>query len=203
MKTKLYFGLIVLLLAFLGTYLEQNTLPNQQIVVQFSDSDISSEEAEITIEAIQNQLQSIGVTHIQIGQNNKGQLRITYHSDSHVKYIQNALFNVETLRVAYESNESQSHNFPKDKSLNDYELNISEIKTSNTINWDFERAQIVEINQKVDRFLYSKTNAFGNHFSDIEVNYSLKVATVINNDAMASINTISYIIPEVRAGPTA
>jgi len=203
MKTKLHFGLLVLLLAFLGTYLEQNTLPNQQIVVQFSDSDISSEDAEITIEAIQNQLQSIGVTHIQIGQNNEGQLRITYHSDSHVKYIQNALFNVETLRVAYNSTDNPSDNFPKHKSVKDYELNISELKTSNTVNWDFERTQIVEVNQKVDRFLYSKTNTFGNHFSDIKINYSIKVATAINNDATVSINTISYIIPEVRAGPTA
>ncbi|WP_179335911.1 hypothetical protein [Winogradskyella costae] len=203
MKTKLNIGLFVLFLAFLGTYLEQNILPNQQIVVQFSDSEISSEDAEIAIEAIQNQLQNIGVTHIEIGQNNEGQLRITYYSNTHVKYIQNALFNVETLKVDYNSAHKQSNNFPEHKNLKDYELNISEIKTNDTINWDFERAQVVEVNQKIDRLSNSKTNNFGNQFSAIEINYSIRVATAITNDAIVSIDTISYIIPEVRAGPIA
>ncbi|WP_178984486.1 hypothetical protein [Winogradskyella helgolandensis] len=202
MKTKLHFGLLIILLAFLGTYLEQNTLPNQQIVIQFSDTDISSEDTENAIEAIQNKLQSIGVTHIQIGQSNEGQLRIIYHSNTDVDNIQNALFNVEDLNIAYDSNQNQSDSFPEHKNSKDYELNISEIKTSNTINWDFERIQVVEVNQKTDRFVYSKTTSFGHHFHNIENHFNSSVAVMISNNTTIVIDTISYIIPEVRAGPT-
>ncbi|SDI16332.1 hypothetical protein [Winogradskyella thalassocola] len=203
MKTKLHFGLLIILLAFLGTYLEQNALPNQQIVIQFSDTDISTEDSENAIEAIQNKLQSIGVTHIQIGQKNEGQLRIIYHSNTDVEYIQNALFNLEDINIAYDSNQNESDNFPDHKNLKDYELNISEIKASNDVNWDFERTQVVEVNQKTDRFLYSKTNSFGNHYYNIENHFNIKVAVFISNNATTAIDNISYIIPEVRAGPIA
>ncbi|MBU2930223.1 hypothetical protein [Winogradskyella psychrotolerans] len=203
MKTKLHFGLLIILLAFLGTYLEQYTQPNQQIVIQFSDTEISPEDTENAIEVIQNKLQSIGVTHIQIGQRNEGQLRIVYHSTTDVGYIQKALFNVEDLNIAYNSTQNQSDKFPTNKDFKDYELNISEIKTSNTINWDFERTQVVEIHNKTDRFLYSKTNSSGHHYHNIEHHFTSKVAVFINNSETIVIDAISYIIPEVRAGPIA
>ena len=201
MRTKLHFGLIVILLAFLGTYLEQNTLPNQQIVIQFSDTDISAEDTENAIETIQNKLHSIGVTRIQIGHSRDGQLRILYHSNTDVGYIQKALYNVEDLNIAYNSGQDNSEDFPEPKDQKDYELNISEIKSSTNINWDFERTQIVEVNQKTDRWLYSKTYSFGRHLQNIERYYDHNVALLISNHARIVIGTIYDIIPEVRAGP--
>ncbi|WP_458627465.1 hypothetical protein [Winogradskyella sp. PC D3.3] len=203
MKRRLHFGLLVILLTFLGMYLEQNTLPNQQIIIQFSENNISSDDTESAIETIQHKLQSIGVTHIQIGQNQEGQLRITYHSYADVEHIQNILFNVEDLNFAYNSTQNQSDHFPEQKKHKNYELNISEIKTSTDVNWDFERTQVIELNQKIDRFSCAKTNSFGHQFNDFENNCSIKVAVFINQNATIAIPNISYIIPEVRAGPTA
>ncbi|WP_225036954.1 hypothetical protein [Winogradskyella sp. SM1960] len=201
MKTKLHFGLIILLLAFLGTYLEQNTLPNQQIVIQFSDDDISTKDTENAIEVIQNKLESIGVTHIQIGQKNDGELRIIYHSTTAVEHIQNALFNVEDVNIAYNSTENHTNNFPDHKNHKDYELNITEIKISNNLNWDFERTQVVEVNQKTDRFLYHKTHSSGNQFQHIENNFTIKLAVCFSRTTTIETDNNSYIIPEVRAGP--
>ncbi len=201
MKIKLQFGVIVILLAFLGTYLEQVTIPNQQIVIQFSDTNISSENAENTIEAVRQQLQSIGVTHIQIGEHEDGQLKITYYSDADIERIQNILSKEEGFKFAYESDQSNSNDFPENRSIKDYQLNISEIQDNSNTNWDFEGIQIVELNQKSDRFDNLKVNTSGEQINTKHSNSIVKVAIQTNNSVATAIDNISYKIPEVRAGP--
>jgi len=202
MKTKLKFGILALLLAFLGTFIEHTTLPNQQIVIQFSDTSITAEDTENAIEAIQGKLQSIGVTQIQIGQNNKGQLRITYHSDANVAYIQKTLFNVEELKLAYNSSQNHSNNFPEKKGAKNYELNISEIKTGSDIDWSFEGTQVAEINQKTDHSKPLKVNYSSELNNTKQSNNTVNVAAIVNTAIANAIDNISYKIPEVRAGPT-
>ena len=202
MKTKLQFGVLAILLAFLGTFLEQPTVPNQQIVIEFSDKTITAEDTENAIESIQNKLQSIGVTQIRIGQNESGQLRITYHSDVDVEHIQHVLFKAEDFKVAYDASDRESHSFPEDRSVKDYELNISEIKTSNHVNWDFEGTQVTEINQKTDHSNPLKVNSSGEQINTKLSNGIIKVAVVVNNSIEIAIDHRSYKIPEVRAGPT-
>ncbi len=201
MKTRLHFGILVILLAFLGTYLEQRTLPNQQIVIQFSDKDIAEEDAESAIEIVKKRLQSIGVEHIKIAHYNNGQLKITYYSDSDVERIQNILSKEEGFKFPYESENKRSPNFPKNKSIKDYELNISEIQNSSNINWDFERTSVVELNQKSDHSFNPKVTSSGEHInhdpSNSEINFALKV----NTSVAKAMDRISYEIPEVRAGP--
>ncbi|MGJ8549813.1 hypothetical protein [Winogradskyella wichelsiae] len=203
MKIKLHFFVLAVLLAFIGTYIEHYTVPNQQIVIQFSDKDISSEDSENAIVAIQNKLENIGVSQIQIGENNQGTLRIIYHSDADVEDIQHALFNVEDLTIAYNSSHNKSHNLPDSKHLKNYEINISEIKTNNNTDWDFNGTQVVEVNQKTDRLSYFKTHSSGFYNQNSIHNYDIKISVVIVNDLTTAIHNVSYIIPEVRAGPTA
>ena len=201
MKIKMQIGVIVILLAFLGTYIEQITIPNQQIVIQFSDTNISSENAENTIETVRQQLQSIGVTHIQIGEHEGGQLKITYYSDAKVERIQNILSKEEGFKFAYGPDHSNSNDFPENRSVKDYELNISEIQNNSNTNWDFEGIQIVELNQKSDRFDNLKVNTTGERINTKQSNSIVKVAMQINNSVATAIDNISYKIPEVRAGP--
>lgn len=202
MKTKLYFGILALILAFLSTFIEQTTVPNQQIVIQFSDKTISTEETENTIEAIEFKLHSIGVTQIQIGKNDNGQLRITYHSNTDVKYIKDTLFNSEDFNIAFNSQHNQSNNYPEQENIKDYELNISEIKTSNHINWDFEGTQVAEINQKTDHSNNLKVDYFGNQSDNKQTNDRINVAVLVTNSVAIAKGNNSYKTPEVRAGPT-
>ncbi len=202
MKTKLHFGILVILLAFLGTYLEQSTVPNQQIVIQFSDRDIAEEDAKSTIEIVKKQLQSIGAEHIQIVHSNNGQLKITYYSDSDVERIQNKLSKEVGFKFAYDSGEKNSTNFPENKSVKDYELNISEIQNSSNINWDFERTEIVVLNQKSEHSYNPKVNTSGEHINTEQSNKVINVAILVNNSVAIAIDNLSYKIPEVRAGPT-
>jgi preprotein translocase subunit SecD len=201
MKTKLHFGILVILLAFLGTYLEQSTAPNQQIVIQFSNADISSEDAENTIEIVRKQLQRIGVTQIQIGQEDNGKLKITYYSDADVNRIQDILSQENHFNFAYGTDHNNSNDFPSNKNVSNYELNISEIQNNLNTNWDFEGILLVEFNQETERFSNPTINSFG-EVSSIDYNNSIvKVALSVNCKVANTIDNISYIIPEVRAGP--
>ena len=201
MKTKLHLAILVVILAFLGTFMDQKMVPNQQIVVQFLDKSVSLEDSEEAIESIQYKLQSIGVTHIQIGQNRDGQLRITYHSDSEVSQIQDVLFKADDFDIAYHTSQQHSNNFPKDKEAKDYELNISEIKSDSNFNWDFEGTQVTEVNQKTDHSNQLQVNYSGKPFNTKPVNNIINVAVAANNTVVNAIGRLSYEIPEVRAGP--
>ena len=201
MKIKLQFCVFVILLSFLGTYIEQTTIPNQQIVIQFSNADISSEDTENTIEIVKQQLQSIGVSKIEIGQQEDGKLKITYYSDADVERIQSILSKDDHFKFTHDSG-SDNSNFPKNRNAKDFELNISEIQNSSPTNWDFEGVQIVEFNQKSDRFDHLKNNNSG-QYNTIQSNSVVKVAIQVNTAVAIAIGNLAFKIPEVRAGPSA
>ncbi len=200
MKTKLHFGILIILMAFLGRYLESSVVHNQQIVVQFSDLQITESESQKTIEAIQLKLQTIGVEDIQVGQDQNGQLKITYYSETDIQYIKGVLSDDESVEFAYNASGDHSDEFPEQQSTKDYELNISEINNTNI--WDFEAVEIVELNHKSDRF--SNLNDYNaNAQIDLKLLGNLiKACVAYNNTIALVIDNQSYKIPEVRAGPT-
>ena len=123
MKIRLQFGILIVLLAFFGTLVEQPIVPNQQIVVHFSDQNISDLDTEKTILNIQEELQRIGAKHVQIGYDAQGQLKITYYSESDVELIQNLLLQ-ENFKVSFNTNQDKSSDPSEQKDVKDYELNI-------------------------------------------------------------------------------
>ncbi|BAO74674.1 hypothetical protein WPG_0444 [Winogradskyella sp. PG-2] len=195
-------GIIILLFTFLGTYLDNTIVPNQQIVIQFSNENISSEDANTTIEDVKEKLQSIGVLHISIGQHEDGKLKITYYSDADVNRIQNILSNEGSLKLAYQSDENRSSDYPENSNENDYKLNISEIQKDADTNWHFDGIQITELNQKTDRFNnptdHLPNGILNSNYISRTVEFEIKRYTTI---ALA-FDHISNIIPEVRAGPS-
>jgi hypothetical protein len=200
MKTRLHFGLLVILLAFLGTYLEQSTVHNQQIVIQFSDQNIDEKDAEIALETIKKQLQTIGIDFIKINQNDDGQLKITYYSTSDIAQIEALLTNGQHFKLTY-GLEDKSSDVPEHKSSKDYELNISEIKNSNHIKWDFERAEIVQLNQKSDHSNNPRVNTSSVVVNENYFNGAVHTNIRTNHAIAIAIDNYSYMIPEVRAGP--
>ena len=105
MKTKLYFGILLVLLIFLGRQLENRVVPNQQILLEFSELDLSKQDTNRAIEVIQSRLENVGVTNIQVQQPSEGKLKIVYFSDSDVQYIQTQLLNEEGYKVCVDQND--------------------------------------------------------------------------------------------------
>ena len=80
MKSKWYFGIVITALTFFVVSQQQITVPNQQIVFQFSDNQATVSQTEKAIHAIKAQLENIGVKNTQVFEQN-GILKITYYSD--------------------------------------------------------------------------------------------------------------------------
>lgn len=201
MKIKLHFGVLVVLIAFLGTFLESSTMPNQQIVIQFLDKDITHDTSESAIESVKKQLRSIGAALIEINKNEDGQLVITYYSETNVELIQNILNQANDFKLTNDSGDNGATNLPESKTVKAYKLDISEIKNNNPINWSFERTEIVELNHKSDASNSFKVNSSAQNFDENPIVVRIKVAQQNNLSVIFTIDEQSYKIPEVRAGP--
>ena len=202
MKTKLHIGIISILLAFLGAYVERNTVPNQQIVIQFLDENISSKDAETTIQVVTEQLQSIGIENILIGKHKDGLLKIIYFSDSDVSHIQSILTKAKSLKFNYASRHKNSNNLPDNKTLEDFQFNVSKIQNKTYSNWGLNGIQVVEFNHKSDRFNNLKLNNSATITNSKLSNAKTEITFRVNTTTTSTLDNIYYKLPEVRAGPT-
>ena len=80
MKIKLYFGALFLMLIYFGTFQEQVSRTNQEIVLEFVDTKINKQEISSTITNIKERLLKVGVSNIKIQETQKGTLKISYYS---------------------------------------------------------------------------------------------------------------------------
>lgn len=182
--------------------METSVVPNQQIVVQFSDANISENDAQNAIDTIELKLKIIGVEDIKIGQDQNGQLKITYFSKTDIHQIEDILSGEESFKFAHNSSEENSNNLPEQRDFKDYKLNISEIQKNSNTNWDFDGVEIVELNHKSDRFINLKLNNSGNSINSRLFDGFIKVRANIIYTSALEIDNLSYKIPEIRAGPT-
>lgn len=201
MKTKLHLGVLVVLMAFLATFFESTTLPNQQIVIQFLDKDIARNSSESAIESVKQQLRSIGAALIKIDKNEAGQLVITYYSETDIEQIQNLLNNANDFELANESEDNGATSLPDGKAIKDYKLDISEIHNNNPIHWNFEITEILDINQKHSSSLSFQINSAGQTFNEHCIISKLQVALQHRTTVSFTFDAQFYKIPEVRAGP--
>ena len=200
MKIKLHLGVVMVILMFLGTYIEHNLVPNQQIVIQFSNHQITSEEANSAAEALKQQLKDIGAKKLDIGEFNSGQLTITYYSDTDVMRIQKVLTDDDLVLDYSLENESNDKSIPEKAEL--YKFNVSEIQDSPINNWDFEGTLVTELNHKSDRYYFPKVKS-----SDTKEELNTKSKILYSRFTISSVFQIhkgnfAYQIPEVRAGPS-
>jgi hypothetical protein len=201
MKSKLHFGILIMLMAFLGRYIKTSVIPNQQIVIEFLDNNISEDDTQNTIETIQIKLNRIGVEDIIIGQNQNGHLKITYYSNTNIQHIEDLLSNDESFKISHKSGEENSNSLPEQGDLKHYKLNISEIQKGSTNDWDFEDFKIVEFNHKSDRSSNLKINTSGISVKSESCNIINKLSLELSNNAGLAVIKLSYKIPEIRAGP--
>jgi len=200
MKAKWYLSTFIIILTFLGVSLEQYTTPNQEIVVQFSNNEVSLFETQNTIAIVKKQLQDIGVDNIKVHEDANGTLKITYHSDVDVASIQKLFSAKKKLDLGISSyNSADTSNFPSEGKSNDYELDVYEIQKSNESDSDLNGIA-VDVRQKSDRYFYPALKSIID-FDVWEKNNIEKVAYIIQKNIAIAIDNSTHNIPEVRAGP--
>ena len=204
MRTKLHFGIIIVLLAFLGRFIDTPATPNQEITIQFSDANVSEIEAQNTLRDIQQKLQRIGAENLLVIKDDSGSFKIAYYSVTDAQSIEQILTdsNEFSFLLGVDTNKSNK-NSDKD-TLKDYKLNVSEIqKKDQKSDWDFDRVQITEHNQKSDRFNKLEKDVFSCFYQPDVVQKLVKATFRFNSGVFYLEEKKSYQTPEVRAGPVA
>ena len=193
MNRKWYFGALIIILTLFGASQENLVVPNQEIVLQFSSVSISSNEAQLTIANVKEQLETIGVSKVDIREEANGRLVISYFSDVTVANVKDSL-----LAVDYASNEDNQSDFPKEHT---YNLDVFEIIKSSDPGFGSTGKSIFEFKQDYDRFSNPNVFVSTSDINDVENNVEVLVAYKQNKTIAIAINNIPHQIPECRAGP--
>ena len=202
MKPKWYLSIFILIVAFLGAGLQQFSAPNQEIVLQFEDKEISLVKTENAIANIKKQLQDIGVKKIQVYKGANGVLKISYFSEIDVVSIKKIFSKEKALKLSYSllDFEEGSTKMPSKNKSNTYQLDVFEIQKSNGNEGD-SNGLVVELLPEHDRYfnpdVYYSTLVYELRFK----NKIEKVAYIIYSNRFIEIDNSSYNTPEVRAGP--
>ncbi|MFK7780742.1 hypothetical protein [Psychroserpens sp.] len=199
MNKKWYISALVIIIALLGGVAsqEQNQTPNQEIVLQFSNTTVTNDEAQHAIAAVKQQLQTIGVHDINVTDYQDGFLKITYFSDTDVTSIKKLLSNEGSITLERDI----PFELPSDKGGIAYNLDVYEIQ--NGYDDAFHLSGKLGIEHKSDNDRLSNTNPYANSKRTDYTVFELKInlAYKFHNHIGITIDHISHKIPEVRAGP--
>ncbi|MDG1730285.1 MAG: hypothetical protein P8K68_09025 [Algibacter sp.] len=197
-------SILVLGLTLFGVVSQQQiSVPNQEIVLQFQDVDLTSNQTEHTVALVKLQLQSLGAENIQVLSLEDGKLKITYYSDADIASIKQTFSeeNNVALRISSETQNEDSSSLPYQDSKVSYNLDVYEIQNGHDTGWGFDGAIGLEIEPKSDRYLdpnYLSVANIGYHYDD----NLLKVAYKIRRKITIQLSDPLHSTPEVRAGPT-
>jgi hypothetical protein len=202
MKPKWYLSTFILIVAFLGAGLQQFSVPNQEIVLQFEDQEISLVETENAIANIKKQLQDIGVEKIQVYKGDNGVLKISYFSEIDVVFIKKLFSKEKALKLSYSllDIEEGTSKIPSKNKSNTYQLDVFEIQKSNGNEGD-SNGLVVELLPENDRS-FNPDVYYSALVQDVRFKNKIeKVAFIIYSTISIEIDNSSYNTPEVRAGP--
>lgn len=204
MNSRRYIGALIIVLTFLGVvYQQQYTLPNQEIILQFTDVKVTSADTQSTIAIVKKQLQNLGADNIQVVETKEGTLKITYYSASNVTNIKRNLSEENKLvidcNLSNQDNEESS--FPKENSSISYNLDVYEIQNGSEADWNLVENNVLELKFDNERFFNPNFFMSAIDINDREKENIVKVAYKIRRNIALAIDNTSHNIPEVRAGP--
>lgn len=200
---KWYIGALIIVFTLLGVYQNRISVPNQEIVLKFTDVNITSDEAENTIEIVKEQLEAIGIDIIWVRELKDGQFKIAYYSTSDVASVKEILSNDKNLKIGFTSNNlsDNTSNFPSDKKSKTYKLDVYEIHKSTDSESGLDGKYVITLKQDYNRFYYPNDVIFNNDIDAKDGNIIAEVAYKVHVSIALAIDNSSGNIPEGRAGP--
>jgi hypothetical protein len=203
MNAKWYFSTLIILLTLLGSVAnqEQACVPNQEIVLQFTNDEVSLDESQNAIAIVKKQLHRLGIDDIQVGDLENGALTIAYHSSIDVESIKKSLLENNISVGATIDKDQKDQQSPLKDNTKNYNLDIYEIHKNTDNSQGSAGKYVLVIKQDYDR--YTNLNFFSNvqEINVSETNNLVKQAFKIQGSVAIAIDHTSYAIPEVRAGP--
>ena len=195
MNVKLYFGTLFLLFISFGLFQEQVSMPNQEIILEFVDTDINSQNIEDTVAEVKEKLLKIGVSNININKTQNGTLKISYYSVFHIDNIKEELTKQHKLVLNQKSDQKE-----KGTNFSKYSFDIHELTNETDIsNSDYKF--VFEAKYNSDRFTTYNYFAFVKKTEEHKANQLFKTTYKVNKNNPFAKERTSHKEPEVRAGP--
>lgn len=195
MNARWCIGTLFLIFIYFGTFHEQVSLPNQEIVLEFVDTKVNQKDVKNTIADVREKLLEIGVSNIKIQETKSGTLKISYYSAADIDNIKEALLEENQLALNQKSKDKEDNNTSLDYKINVYELtDKTDISKHND--------QLVFNNKyNTDRSTINHNYGFVKSSKVLKANQLFKIAynTYKNNPFTKDYS--SHKEPEVRAGP--
>ena len=196
MNLKRYIGLLLFAMTLLLVSQQKVNVPNQEIVVQFSDVELSSDEVRNTINLVKTNLESLGVSEIQVSFNDDSSLNITYFSNLDAAIVKNLLAN-KGLINSQKSSDEQDH---QDSFV--YNLDVFDISKPNQTQGDFQGV-VLDLKSDSDRFQNPKKYKPSSIYKSKESKFIETETSAISFRFELAIQDTSCKVPESRAGPLA
>jgi hypothetical protein len=195
MKSRWYIGILLLLFACIGTFQKQTTVPNQEIVLEFVDTQVDQKDIKSVIADVQQKLLDIGVSNIQVNETKGSTLKISYYSVTPIDNIKEVLLEENQLVL----NQPSENEKKKDTSA-DYKIDFYEL-TDPTDLANHNNKLVFEINYNSDRFIVHTNYGFVKSFKVSKEDQLFKIAyNTYKKNPFVKDHT-SHKEPEVRAGP--
>lgn len=198
---KWYIGVLIVVVSYFVVEQQSIDVPNQEIVLTFSGS-YDSQDYQQAIVDIQTQLEDIGAEQVTISEYTNGSLKVSYYSNRPLQSVKKQLFEVNVV-----NNLSTSLRFknktgkqPFNSDLLDYQIDIYEISDELVSGLDHESKSYFELKQDFNRGSQVHFSILP-RFTIAPSNELVSVKEKVNSEKLLAFNTISYQIPEVRAGP--
>ncbi|MFK7812361.1 MAG: hypothetical protein AB8B59_07685 [Maribacter sp.] len=203
MNTKWYISTLIIILALIGLNQEQTKTANQQIVLQFTDVEITSVTAhDDALATITEKLQVLGIANIEIVEYDDAQLTIRYYSEIDALSVGKFLSQQTELSLASSEIDQSPFDFPEEQFPEKFSLVVSDLQQQTDDGLGLNGKLAFEFNQDYNRF----SNPVVFHFNNaiiLEQDAIVEVAYKTNREIAIAIDTTSDTIPEVRAGPLA
>ena len=194
MNLKKYIGLLLFAMTLLLVSQQNVNVPNQEIIVQFSDVELSSDAVQNTLSSVKTDLETIGVSEIQVSVNDESSLKITYYSKLDSELIKNLLTN-----KGYSSSKKSSDENNHDDSIA-YNLDVFDIRKPNHTKGDFQGI-VLDLKSESDRFQNPKKYKPSLIYNSKESKFVETETSAISFSFELAIQDTSRKIPESRAGP--
>lgn len=205
-QPKWYLSAALIFIAVLGGIFgqQQTTLPNQEIVLQFTDADISSSEAQQTLAIVEQQLERIGVGYIQVSEQEDGKMVISYYSNANVESIKVLLSKQKELALGFIANKKTKLplQLPSHNEGISYNLDVYEIQDGHNAVSDLNGRSALELKSGQYRFV-NPNFYIPTEITFVETNAPvLKLKVAVQQYIAITKDHDLHKIPEVRAGPT-
>lgn len=200
---KLRWCILLGVIVLIGIASQQQVgLPNQEIVLRFNNDEVTSTETQNAIAIVKKQLLAIGANNIQVKESPKGDLKITYHSDTDVASIKKMFSdkkNIE-LGVVASNLDNKPVKLPSKEHTQSYNIDVFEIKNQHT-GFDIGATLVLDRKLETTRSFIPNVSTSGKNFGFINKECVLKETYKFRKNIAITIEITSNKIPEGRAGP--